>query len=95
MQFIFVVTFVILACSVVDAKTKKGTKYICALYPDDGPCRARVPQLYFNMTTKTCEWFIYGGCEGNENNFPGLDDCLKNMTEDPIFRTYALSPTEE
>uniref|UniRef100_A0A0K8R9F8 Putative salivary kunitz domain protein n=1 Tax=Ixodes ricinus TaxID=34613 RepID=A0A0K8R9F8_IXORI len=77
MQFIFVVTFVILACSVVDAKPTKGMEYICALYPDDGPCRARVPQFYFNMTTKTCEEFIYGGCEGNANIFREEDECLK------------------
>uniref|UniRef100_A0A0K8RA04 Putative salivary kunitz domain protein n=1 Tax=Ixodes ricinus TaxID=34613 RepID=A0A0K8RA04_IXORI len=77
MQFIFVVNFVILACSMVDAKTTKETEYICALYPDDGPCRARVPQFYFNMTTKTCKEFIYGGCEGNANVFRDEDECLK------------------
>ncbi|XP_040077829.1 kunitz-type serine protease inhibitor taicotoxin-like [Ixodes scapularis] len=77
MQFIFVVTLVTLACRVVNAKTTKGTEYVCALYPDDGPCRARVPQFYFNLTTKTCEWFIYGGCEGNANDFADEDECLK------------------
>ncbi|KAM7289507.1 kunitz-type serine protease inhibitor taicotoxin-like [Ixodes scapularis] len=76
MQFIFVVTFIILACSVVDAKTTTGTKYICALYPDGGSCRAIIPQFYFNMTTKTCELFTYFGCEGNANNFPDKIDCL-------------------
>uniref|UniRef100_A0A0K8RAC9 Putative salivary kunitz domain protein n=1 Tax=Ixodes ricinus TaxID=34613 RepID=A0A0K8RAC9_IXORI len=77
MQFIFVVNFVILAYSVADAKPTKGTKYICALYPYDGPCQAIIPQFYFNMTTKTCEQFTYGGCYGNENNFPEKDECLK------------------
>lgn len=42
---------------------------VCLLPKDDGPCRAYVPRYYYNITTKKCEPFIYGGCQGNANNF--------------------------
>uniref|UniRef100_V5HYT4 Putative tick kunitz 90 n=1 Tax=Ixodes ricinus TaxID=34613 RepID=V5HYT4_IXORI len=77
LDFISAVTFVILACSVVDANPQKGNTSICALYPDGGPCRANWQQYFFNMTTSKCQVFTYGGCEGNENNFDDEDACQK------------------
>lgn len=54
----------------------------CHLTMDSGPCRNSTEErYYFNAQTGLCETFEYGGCEGNENNFPDLDSC-KQRCED-------------
>ncbi|KAM8966381.1 tissue factor pathway inhibitor 2 [Pelodytes ibericus] len=50
---------------------------ICLLPPDEGPCRAVIPRYYYDRFTQTCQEFMYGGCDGNENNFVQLEDCEK------------------
>ncbi|XP_055871293.1 actinia tenebrosa protease inhibitors-like isoform X1 [Biomphalaria glabrata] len=47
----------------------------CLLPPDTGMCRAYIEAFYFNSTTKTCERFVYGGCDGNRNNFRSPSEC--------------------
>uniref|UniRef100_A0A1S4LD64 Uncharacterized protein n=2 Tax=Ixodes scapularis TaxID=6945 RepID=A0A1S4LD64_IXOSC len=47
----------------------------CKLPMDEGPCRARIPTYYFDIKTKKCKEFMYGGCEGNANNFETIDAC--------------------
>ncbi|KAL1467938.1 hypothetical protein MTO96_041811, partial [Rhipicephalus appendiculatus] len=53
------------------------TNPVCYEPKKEGPCKAYVPRYFYNTTTKFCERFIYGGCQGNGNNFPELDVCLK------------------
>lgn len=48
---------------------------VCALPLDIGICRASVPRFYYDAGAGKCEHFIYGGCQGNANNFPSLDAC--------------------
>ncbi|CAL9683731.1 unnamed protein product [Knipowitschia caucasica] len=50
---------------------------VCLLPSDPGPCEAYIPRFYFNKITKKCEVFIYGGCQGNQNNFIDKAECLK------------------
>ncbi|XP_029848488.2 isoinhibitor K-like [Ixodes scapularis] len=72
MHFIFMVSVVILACSVLNTQ---GFNPDCNLPKDDGPCRARIPSFYFDNVTRTCHMFMYGGCEGNGNNFESPEQC--------------------
>ncbi|NWH31963.1 TFPI1 inhibitor, partial [Chloropsis hardwickii] len=47
----------------------------CAMKADDGPCKAIHIRYFFNIKTRKCEAFEYGGCHGNENNFQTLEEC--------------------
>ncbi|NWV13400.1 TFPI1 inhibitor, partial [Ptilonorhynchus violaceus] len=49
----------------------------CAMKADDGPCKAIHIRYFFNIKSRKCEVFEYGGCHGNENNFRTLEDCQK------------------
>ncbi|XP_028940058.1 tissue factor pathway inhibitor [Antrostomus carolinensis] len=52
---------------------------------DEGPCKAIHMRYYFNIQSRECEIFEYGGCHGNENNFLTLEECQKKcvVTELP------------
>nr|QDC23073.1 kunitz domain-containing protein isoform 2 [Cupiennius salei] len=57
---------------------------ICSLPSVMGPCRAMMPRFYFNGDK--CQSFIFGGCEGNGNNFRSVEECEQrcgsNSTEE-------------
>ncbi|GAA57384.1 venom trypsin inhibitor [Clonorchis sinensis] len=52
-----------------------GIEELCFLPKDPGDCKAYMPQIFFNSTSKACEDFVYGGCGGNANRFKTLRDC--------------------
>lgn len=48
---------------------------LCSQPQDSGPCRGALLRWWFNAATGKCEPFVYGGCEGNANNFETLSAC--------------------
>ncbi|XP_009993531.1 PREDICTED: tissue factor pathway inhibitor [Chaetura pelagica] len=58
---------------------------VCAMKAVEGPCKAIHIRYYFNVQSRECEMFEYGGCHGNENNFLTLEECQKKcvVTELP------------
>jgi hypothetical protein len=48
---------------------------VCRLPKDPGGCRAAIPKWFYNVETKSCETFNFGGCEGNGNNFETEQEC--------------------
>ncbi|KAI8492388.1 receptor antagonist [Branchiostoma belcheri] len=47
----------------------------CTFQPDAGPCRGFFRRFYYNIQTRSCQLFGYGGCLGNANNFRTVEDC--------------------
>lgn len=47
----------------------------CTSDPEPGRCLAYIPRWFFNVTSGKCEKFIYGGCEGNGNNYHQKKQC--------------------
>lgn len=53
---------------------------VCGLASDAGPCDNYVLRHYYDQSTGRCEYFYYGGCEGNENNFASSEECEKRCS---------------
>uniref|UniRef100_A0A4W5L0M8 Amyloid beta (A4) precursor-like protein 2 n=1 Tax=Hucho hucho TaxID=62062 RepID=A0A4W5L0M8_9TELE len=67
-------------------KTLAEVKAVCTLEAETGPCRASMPRWHFDMTTRKCVRFVYGGCAGNRNNFESEEYCMavcKRLTVPP------------
>lgn len=47
----------------------------CGLPSLQGPCKAYEPRWAYSSTLHQCQSFIYGGCEGNNNNFESKEAC--------------------
>ncbi|KAF4073834.1 hypothetical protein AMELA_G00247940 [Ameiurus melas] len=50
---------------------------ICRLPKEEGLCFGISKRYFFNMTSMRCEKFSYGGCNGNNNNFPDRISCME------------------
>ncbi|KIH56366.1 Kunitz/Bovine pancreatic trypsin inhibitor domain protein [Ancylostoma duodenale] len=65
---------------------------VCTLPLEKGPCFALIPRYGFDAETGTCVMFMYGGCQGNGNNFETMEECQDSCLENtpmPI-RRYRL-----
>ncbi|XP_073178429.1 kunitz-type protease inhibitor 2 isoform X5 [Lepidochelys kempii] len=48
----------------------------CLAKAATGLCRASFPRWWFDVESKTCRQFTYGGCGGNPNNYLSEAECL-------------------
>ncbi|XP_042550535.1 eppin-like [Dipodomys spectabilis] len=48
---------------------------VCSMPKKIGPCLAYLPRWWYNKETELCTKFIYGGCQGNLNNFQSQAVC--------------------
>uniref|UniRef100_A0A3B3IBU7 BPTI/Kunitz inhibitor domain-containing protein n=1 Tax=Oryzias latipes TaxID=8090 RepID=A0A3B3IBU7_ORYLA len=63
-------------------------RYVCTLDPDPGPCECYSERYFYNFKKRRCEIFIYGCCNGNQNNFETEQECLRRCR----FHYYEWSP---
>ncbi|XP_064838866.1 tissue factor pathway inhibitor 2-like [Oncorhynchus masou masou] len=68
--------FLILSCSLCYVFAFSPKQEVCLLQVDEGPCKVYLQRYYYNTFTQQCEAFVYGGCEGNANNFKTFLSCL-------------------
>ncbi|VDI52893.1 Hypothetical predicted protein [Mytilus galloprovincialis] len=47
----------------------------CLLPKKPGPCRASITRYYYDIKTRKCRPFVYGGCQGNANNYLTREQC--------------------
>lgn len=84
------------------------TAHVCQMEPDPGHCSAELIKFFYDSTSQRCRQFIYGGCDGNQNNFVTEDDCLrtclhtstsqavgKPFQENDFFPTDTTSPSQD
>nr|CAI5860889.1 unnamed protein product [Callosobruchus analis] len=48
---------------------------VCDMERDPGPCRGYFVKYYYDKTTRQCEQFAFGGCQGNGNRFSSQEEC--------------------
>ncbi|XP_059934508.1 serum basic protease inhibitor-like [Mesoplodon densirostris] len=49
----------------------------CLDPPYGGDCKALLIRYFYNASSRLCETFVYGGCDGRQNNFLTSGDCRK------------------
>ncbi|XP_054750219.2 TGF-beta receptor type-1-like [Lytechinus pictus] len=48
----------------------------CRQVPQRGPCNMQEKRFFYNLTSSSCQEFIYGGCDGNDNRFMDSESCM-------------------
>ena len=70
-----------------------GVSDICFEQKASGPCRAFLPSIYYNSLTGTCDCFVFGGCQGNQNSFSSMSQCMSTCNVQPIRQTISQTCT--
>ncbi|KAI3354000.1 hypothetical protein L3Q82_018557 [Scortum barcoo] len=60
---------------VPEPKSNETNNILCRLPMKTGSCRASFPKFFYNVTSQSCQSFIYGGCGANNNNFDTQEEC--------------------
>lgn len=59
-----------------------------------GPCKAYLLRWAYNPHTEKCQQFVYGGCDGNRNQFKYSEDCTRHCKATGIIDSFFSYPVE-
>ncbi|XP_044783534.2 trophoblast Kunitz domain protein 1 isoform X2 [Bubalus bubalis] len=68
--------------SAFNEENKAPKPALCLEPKVTGGCNAVMTRYFYNAQTGLCKQFVYGGCEGNGNNFEKLEDCMKTCSQE-------------
>lgn len=63
---------------------------ICSLPSITGRCRGSFYRWYYNKDRAECLQFVYGGCNGNKNNFKTREECERECVAGTSGKLVAL-----
>lgn len=58
---------------------------VCGLPKQPGMCMGYFQKWFYSTKTGECEFFIYGGCQGNANNFDSEEECKEACSGNLTF----------
>lgn len=67
--------------SLVTGQRQPTNRRFCNLPKVVGPCRANMERYFYNIQSRKCEKFFYGGCRGNKNNFITKEKCQEKCVK--------------
>jgi papilin len=69
---------------------KRALPEKCSQPAASGMCLAYFERFYFDTTTNECTDFVYGGCQGNENNFYSKIECEQQCQPEKVCSLPAV-----
>nr|XP_023024406.1 papilin-like [Leptinotarsa decemlineata] len=67
----------------------------CEQTKEEGPCHGQYQRYYYDQTDGQCNAFIYGGCKGNNNNFPTIEACNQKCNAPGLKKDHCSLPKIE
>ena len=64
---------------------------ICQLSPEVGPCRGEYPHWFFNTASSQRELFLHGSCQGNQNQFDTIYECIDHCDNSYVIYVRLIS----
>uniref|UniRef100_A0A8C0AE18 BPTI/Kunitz inhibitor domain-containing protein n=1 Tax=Bos mutus grunniens TaxID=30521 RepID=A0A8C0AE18_BOSMU len=73
---------ILLETEVADIPGATSKPALCLEPKVTGGCNAMMSRYSYNTQIRLCKQFVYGGCEGNGNNFEKLEECMKTCSQE-------------